>query len=170
MRQWAIILFALAGATGCASEPLPLYRPFARQAGFSEVEIAPSRYQVTYQGTPGMSDGAAAEFAKLRAAELARAAGKEHFRVADLRMNSRTYMDYEPAWYTTDSFTDSDGDTHYHQRMLREGHYETYSVPVAVMVVELLDGPAPDTFNAQEVWERAMRTGLVRPPATRPAG
>jgi hypothetical protein len=169
MRFSAIILLFVisTGSAGCASEPLPLYRPFERRAGYSEVQIAPDRYQVTYQGTPGMSDGAAAELAKLRAAELARLLGKSHIRAVDLRMSGRTYTDYEPAWWTTDSYLDRDGHSHYHQRLLREAYYDTYSVPVAVLVVELLNTPAPDALDAQEVWERAFETGLVGAPAQR---
>lgn len=163
------LIFALISATGCASEPLPLYRPFERRAGFSEVQVAPDRYRVTYQGTPGMSDGAAAELATLRAAELARILGKSHFRVVDVQMSGRTYTDYEPAWWTTDSHFDHDGHPHYHQRLLREAYYDTYSVPVAVMVVELLDAAAPDALDAKEVWDRAETSGLIRPrlPTTR---
>lgn len=149
---------------GCAGDPLPLYRPFERRAGYSEVQVAPDRYQVTYQGTPGMSDGAAAELAKLRAAELARLLSRSHIRIVDLRMGGRTYTEYEPAWWTTDSFVDRDGHRHYHQRLLREGYYDSYSVPVTVMVVELLDSPAPDALSAQEVWEQAVATKLVGPP------
>lgn len=151
-----------AGAlVGCAGEPLPLYRPFSRRAGFSEVQTAPGRFQVTYQGTPGMSDGAAAELAKLRAAELARMLGRPYLRVVDVRMSGRTYTDYDPAWYTTDSYLDRDGHPHYHQRVLREARYDTYSVPVAVLVVEMLDEPAPDAFAAQAIWERGESSGLV---------
>lgn len=165
-----------ASLAGCASEPLPLYRPFERRAGYSEVRVAPDRFQVTYQGTPGMSDGAAAELAKLRAAELARLTGRPWFRVLDVRMSGRSYTDYDPAWWTTDSYIDRDGHPHYHQRMLREARLDTYSVPVAVLIIELLDEPAPDAFNANELWDRAAGSDLVPPrevvpatPATQPA-
>ncbi len=158
---------------GCASKPLPLYRSFERRAGFSEVQTAPNRFQITYQGTPGMSDGAAAELAKLRAAELARLRGKPYLRIHDVRMSSRTYTDYEPAWYTTDSYIDRDGHPHYHQRLLREANYDVYSVPVAVLGVELLDEPADDALGAEEVWLSGEVGGLVprtftTQPATRP--
>jgi hypothetical protein len=151
---------------GCASEPLPLYRPFSRRAGYSEVQVAPGRFQVTYQGTPGMSDGVAAEYAKVRAAELAHMAGKPYLRVVSLEMGSRAYTDYDPAWYTTDSYLDRDGHPHYHQRLLREASYDTYSVPVAILVVEMLDEPAADAFATSDLREQATHSGLLAPPPT----
>jgi hypothetical protein len=176
MIRSAVLCLVLLGAglelAGCASEPLPLYRPFSRRAGYSEVQLAPGRFQVTYQGTPGMSDGAAAEFAKLRAAEVAQRLGKPYLRVISLQMGSRAYTDYDPAWYTTESYYDRDGHPHYHQRLLREASYDTYGVPVAVMTVDLLDGPAPDAFSTLELWQQAAESGLVTPPmpaATGPA-
>ena len=171
IRRTVLSVLALVFAAeiaGCQGEPLPLYRPFSRRAGYSEVQVAPGRFQVTYQGTPGMSDGAAAEYAKVRAAELAQRLGKPYLRVVALEMDSRAYTDYDPAWYTTDSYLDASGHPHYHQRLLREASYDTYGVPVAVMTVELLDQSAPDAFTTAEIWEQAANMGLISPPATRP--
>src|SRR5688572_15802546 len=164
-----LLLVFAAELVGCQSEPLPLYRPFSRRAGYSEVQVAPGRFQVTYQGTPGMSDGTAAEYAKVRAADLPQRLGKPYPREMAREMGSRAYTDYDPAWYTTDSYLDSSGHPHYHQRLLREASYDTYGVPVAVMTVELLDQPAPDAFSTSELWEQAARSGLLPPTATMPA-
>lgn len=158
----AILAGMLVGA-GCAYEAQPPYRPYRNRAGYSEVLLAPSRFQVTYQGTPGMSDGAAAEYAKIRAAELAQRAGKPYLRVVALEMGGRVYNDYEPAWWATDSFMGEDGHHHYHQRLLREPYYDTYSVPVAVLTVELLDQPAAEAMGVQDILEQGIASGLVSP-------
>lgn len=162
MNGRAITLLLLV-TVGCAYDALPPYRAYENRAGYSEVLLAPSRFQVTYQGTPGMSDGAAAEYAKIRAAELAAAMGMSYLRVVALEMGQRTYSDYEPAWWATDSFMDDDGHHHYHQQLLREPYYDTYGVPVAVLTVDLLDGSAPDALSVEEIWQRGLESGLVTP-------
>ena len=162
-----LVLALLAGElAGCASDPLPLYRPFSRRAGYSDVEIAPGRFRVTYQGTPGMSDGTAAELAKLRAADLARARSMPYLRILELTLTSRTYSQYEPAWYSADPHY-RDGHPYYHQRLIREGHFDVYSVPVAVLDVELLKQEVQGAFEAEQLWRSGGASGLI--PTTRPA-
>lgn len=75
----AIILFAAAALTACASTPT--YTPAAEQgaAGYSETQIESNRYFVTYRAPGGASAALLHDYALLRAAELTAERGSEWF-------------------------------------------------------------------------------------------
>jgi hypothetical protein len=75
-------LWALLAA--CAATPTvfgPATRPQA--IGYSEYRIEPGRYRVMFRGGPGAPSAQVADFALLRAADLAIADGYDWFRVTD---------------------------------------------------------------------------------------
>lgn len=55
-------------------------------AGYSEYRLEGGRYRVTFQGGPGAPEAQVADYALLRAAELALRDGYDWFRVADRSM------------------------------------------------------------------------------------
>ena len=83
-------LIALAAASlvlaACATAPT-VYRAAAPGAvgeiGYSEYRLEAGRYRVTFQGGPGAPENQIADYALLRAAELALRDGYDWFRVAD---------------------------------------------------------------------------------------
>jgi opacity protein-like surface antigen len=82
-RPLAASLFALALAA-CATAPT-VYGPATgpSSVGFSEQRIETGRYRVTFRGGPGAPAAQVADYALLRAAELAIADGYDWFRVVD---------------------------------------------------------------------------------------
>ncbi|WP_374579303.1 hypothetical protein [Phenylobacterium sp.] len=82
-RPLAASLFALALAA-CATAPT-IYGPATgpSSVGFSEQRIETGRYRVTFRGGPGAPAAQVADYALLRAADLAIADGYDWFRVVD---------------------------------------------------------------------------------------
>ncbi len=82
-----ILAAALSGLllAACASAPT-VYRAQAgapNDVGYSEYRLEAGRYRVTFQGGPGASEAQIADYALLRAAELALQDGYDWFRIAD---------------------------------------------------------------------------------------
>lgn len=90
-----LIAAALCGLllAACASAPT-VYR--AQQGsptdvGYSEYRLEAGRYRVTFQGGPGAKEAQVADYALLRAAELALRDGYDWFRIADRSTNVSGY-------------------------------------------------------------------------------
>ncbi len=96
MRRLIAPVFAALSLAACAATPT-LYQPAAgpRGVGFSELRIETDRYRVTFRGGPGAPPEQVADFALLRAADLALAQGYDWFRVTD-RYNRQTAPDGGP--------------------------------------------------------------------------
>jgi len=79
--------------TACATAPT-VYRAQAgapTDVGYSEYRLEAGRYRVTFQGGPGAPEAQIADYALLRAAELAIRDGYDWFRVADRSTSSSGY-------------------------------------------------------------------------------
>ena len=90
MRRLAGLVLSIALLSGCATSPT-LYAAQAAPngAGYSEFRLEPGRYRVTFHGGPGAPAQQVADYALLRAAELAVRDGYDWFRVSD-RVTSST--------------------------------------------------------------------------------
>lgn len=82
-----IIAVAVAGLllAACATAPT-VYRAqqgAPNDVGYSEYRLESGRYRVTFQGGPGAPEAQVADYALLRAAELALRDGYDWFRIAD---------------------------------------------------------------------------------------
>lgn len=84
MKRALVLLAACAVLSGCATAPT-VYGPAAgpRAVGFSEYRIETGRYRITFRGGPGAPIQQVADYALLRAADLAIAEGYDWFKVAD---------------------------------------------------------------------------------------
>lgn len=84
MKRLALILLAAAALGACETVPT-LYQPAAGRdaVGYSEYRIEPGRYRITFRGGPGAPPVQVADYALLRAADLALAEGYDWFRVSD---------------------------------------------------------------------------------------
>jgi hypothetical protein len=77
----------------CASTPT-VYRAQAgapNDVGYSEYRLEAGRYRVTFQGGPGAPEAKVADYALLRAAELALRDGYDWFRIADRSTSASGY-------------------------------------------------------------------------------
>jgi hypothetical protein len=81
-RLTIAFLFASGLLAACASNP---YHPYEGGVGYSEVNTAKNRYEVVYHGTSGMDEATAKSLAIRRAAEVGKANGMPHFRIARSR-------------------------------------------------------------------------------------
>jgi hypothetical protein len=84
MKRLLLPALAALSLSACATAPTQ-FQPAARPdaVGFSELRIEPGRYRVTFQGGPGAPPAQVQDYALLRAADLAVAAGYDWFRVTD---------------------------------------------------------------------------------------
>ena len=84
MKRLLSSLIAALALSACATPPT-LYQASAgdRGVGYTEYRIEPGRYRITFRGGPGAPAQQVADYALLRAADLALADGYDWFRVAD---------------------------------------------------------------------------------------
>lgn len=90
-----LIAAALSGLllAACASTPT-VYRAqlgSPNDVGYSEYRLEAGRYRVTFQGGPGAPEAQVADYALLRAAELALRDGYDWFRIADRSTTASGY-------------------------------------------------------------------------------
>ncbi|RRN61824.1 hypothetical protein [Caulobacter sp. 602-1] len=90
-----LIAAALSGLllAACATAPT-VYRAqlgAPNDVGYSEYRLEAGRYRVTFQGGPGAKEAQVADYALLRAAELALRDGYDWFRIADGSTNISGY-------------------------------------------------------------------------------
>lgn len=96
MRRLALSLLAALSLAACASEPTR-YQPAAGPSavGFTDMQIEPGRYRITFRGGPGAPPEQVADYALLRAADIALAQGYDWFQVYD-RQTGQVGGDYGP--------------------------------------------------------------------------
>lgn len=84
MKPLVLVALAALALSACATAPT-LYQPLAARGGvgYSDYRIEPGRYRITFRGGPGAPAQQVADYALLRAADLALADGYDWFRVAD---------------------------------------------------------------------------------------
>ncbi len=70
------------------------YRPLKNGAGYSEVEVAPNQFRVSFQGNADTPLDRVYDFASLRAAEIARQHGFSYFAVLDA-INTSSAKEYK---------------------------------------------------------------------------
>ena len=85
MKQLIAPILAALALTACATSQPTLYQAAAgpQMIGYSEYRIEPGRYRITFRGGPGAPPSQVADYALLRAADLALADGYDWFRVSE---------------------------------------------------------------------------------------
>ncbi|WP_411287725.1 CC0125/CC1285 family lipoprotein [Phenylobacterium sp.] len=87
MKRLLLTAALCASLGACASAPTVYSAANGPQAvGFSDYRIEPGRYRVTFRGGPGAPPEQVADYALLRAADIALADGYDWFRVSDRTM------------------------------------------------------------------------------------
>ena len=84
IRQALLAALACTSLAACATPAPTLYAPAngPQGIGFSEYRIEPGRYRITFRGGPGAPPAQVADFALLRAADLALGDGYDWFRIS----------------------------------------------------------------------------------------
>ena len=90
MKRLLVPILAALALGACASTPT-VYQPAAgpRAVGYSEYQIEPGRYRITFQGGPGAPAAMVTDLAIRRAADLAVQQGFDWFRVGDRYIEGR---------------------------------------------------------------------------------
>ena len=85
MKQLIAPILAALALTACATPQPTLYQAAVRPGavGYTELRIEPGRYRITFRGGPGAPPEQVADYALLRAADLAIADGYDWFRVSE---------------------------------------------------------------------------------------
>lgn len=83
MKQVFASLAACLVLTACSTPTVYGPRASANASGFTEMRIEADRYRVSYQGGNGAGPDQVADYALLRAAEIASAQGYDWFRVVE---------------------------------------------------------------------------------------
>lgn len=84
MKRLFLAAAASRALSACATAPTLYQASSGPQAmGYSEYRIEPGRYRITFRGGPGAPAQQVADYALLRAADLALAEGYDWFQVAD---------------------------------------------------------------------------------------
>jgi hypothetical protein len=84
MKRFALCAIAALSLAACATQPTYYQAAAGPNAiGYSEYQIEPGRFRVTFRGGPGASPEQVSDFALVRAADLALANGYDWFRVSD---------------------------------------------------------------------------------------
>jgi hypothetical protein len=152
-----LIAAALSGLllVACASTPT-VYRSAEASptaVGYSEYRLEAGRYRVTFQGGPGAPENQIADYALLRAAELALRDGYDWFRIAD-RSTTACGVDRGPR------FSVGGGSASYgHRSSVGLGVGTSFNLgpgPAISRSIEVVFGKGPtprdrDAYDAKEV-------------------
>jgi hypothetical protein len=90
MTMKRTLLIALGALTLASCETAPTHyqpAPGPHAVGFSEMQVEPGRYRVTFRGGPGAPPDQVQDYALLRAADLALAQGYDWFQVTARSMH-----------------------------------------------------------------------------------
>lgn len=133
----ALILAFSASLAACSTK----YQAVGLTGGFSETQLAPNVYRVSFRGNALTSTERVHDFALLRAAELCLAGGLKHFVVADAVDQSRVHAITEPATAETRGHATFYGDTAAYSGTTTYNPAKTYNIykPGLGLVVQCLD-------------------------------
>lgn len=178
MKRILIAACASLALAACTTTPT-VYGPAGPQArvGFTDYRIESGRYRVTFSGGPGAPMNQVADYALLRAAEVALRDGYDWFRVVD-RQDS---MNGQPSGGPRVSI--GGGSSSYSGRGWRGGgssvgigigtSFDLSGGPSYARTIEVLAGKGPkpadaDIYDARDIVRVVGQGAPATPPAVRP--
>lgn len=156
------LLGLLTWLSACSALFPPKYRPYSNEVGYSDVQIAKDRYEVSYTGPAEFTEIQAKKMAIVRAAELARNAGTRWFRIVAEESSSRKTR-VSSKEVTRKPVNDSDAARPDAPLVVKETTTRQDAwIPLAHLVIELEQAETEETLDADAVIREA-RTGGVLP-------
>ncbi len=145
LKYFLLIVVALTALWGCATS----YKSKGFTGGFSELQLAPDVFRVTFNGNAYTSGERAQDFAMLRAAELALQNGFGYFAIVDAHNTVRTESFTTPGQATSTGTLSVYGNQAYYsgQSTYTPGQTTTFFKPKTGMVVQCFR-TKPDGINA----------------------
>lgn len=162
VRLIALGLVGLMGAlTGCSALFPPNYRPYSKQVGYSDVQLAKNRFQIGYIGPADFTEIQAKKMALLRAAELTRNAGARWFRILSAESSSRKTR-LASKEVTTSPVRDSAAVRADGAKVVQEvtTRQETW-IPMVDLVIEVEAEESPETLDAEALLRDGRANGLM---------
>jgi hypothetical protein len=174
MRLFPTLAFAAASLSsllpGCAGSAL--YRPYEGETGYSEVNIAKNRYEVYFHGPASMDDARAKQYAIARAAEIGKANGFTHFRIASSLTRRDTSREIvresdlfpEHPW-NGESLGREERERRYweEERRARRTRVTVREKPVARLTVQYRNEDCSDCLSVEQKLAEAVELGLIKP-------
>ena len=155
-------LLGLLGALGaCSALFPPHYRPYSRQIGYSDAQVAKNRYEVSYTGPAEFTEIQAKKMAIVRAAELALSAGTRWFRIVGQEASSRKTR-VSSTEVTRKPVNDSDAARPDAPQLVKETTTRQDAwVPMVRLVIELEPAETGETLDADRVIREARAAGIL---------
>lgn len=178
MRKSALLIFALAALSACATSTP--YGPAAEGGGygFSEQQIESDRYRVTFSGNSSTTRETVENFLLYRAAELTAERGFDYFTMLESDTEQKTTYSttsYYPAFYGRYSYITDPRRAYYHFPYYAYGFgwgypYDSYTREInrytAIAFIKMHKGEKPKgdphVFDAREVIENLRSYVLQR--------
>ena len=161
MRMVSLIscgIVLLVALVGCRSGPL--YRPYDGDIGYSQTQLTPDTWEISFNGGSRTAPSHATYLATVRAAEVAAEHDRPHFRIENVNRHDLIRQRYDPGTHDTYYYTDSKGRVQTYTTYT-PGSTLTYTVPVSTLIVKLLDEPIEGSLETRALLEEARQKGIV---------
>jgi len=155
MRCVIVSALLLLWTAGCSSNP---YRAFNGEYGYSDAPISGDQFEVSYTGDSDVSPTQARYYATVRAAQVARAHGKEYFEILNSKWGERTDTVYEPGSTFVNGDRRRGGFTTITQT---PGYVRNYASPTSVLTIRLVDSKTSSALDAEKVLAEAEGKGIT---------
>jgi hypothetical protein len=161
----ALGLFGILGVlAGCSALFPPNYRPYSRQVGYSDVQVAKDRFQIGYVGPADFTEIQAKKLALLRAAELTRNAGGRWFRILSQESSSRktrlTSKEVTTTPVRDSAALQADGPKVVQEVTTRQDAWIPM-VDLVIQVIQVGGAESPETLDAEALLREGRAAGLM---------
>ena len=164
----ALLLFSLFAIFSCATNP---YRPFRDDVGYSELRESKDEYQVMFSGTDDQDELGARQYARARAADIAKREGYAYFKVDSVRvrdkMVQKSYVTSDPycydgpyGWYPG-PYYGYGGMGYYGGACDNTVVTETETHPEVKLTFSLENAPCENCISVDEKLEQADAAGIL---------
>ena len=165
MRKFGALVFLMMIAGGCSGER---YHAWDGTTGFSEAQLRPEEYEVSFAADSEVSPTQARAFATIRAAELALERGKNYFEIVETHDGGTRETVVVPGSTMVNTSRSGSGSNRSYWTTVNEtpGYAKDYVNPVATILVRFADQASANTLEARQVLREAQQKGVKLRPET----